>query len=203
MCNLCSPTVPYFTTPTPITNSYITLAPLPKAQLAAKPWPGSNIKEDTNPMRYGEKNTVATALVTAPPTLEQDQKTYLTRRLDNLFYDAIDNKLRKQFNIGVTGSPSTYAELIDMIKNDKFKLDEDKIKKVEKARASGDIWCYGNTDGIIWDLPKPDRNGYHAATVEYEVKKRVAMDVIMVNSAADGLAAIKALESWEPTGAAN
>ena len=137
-------------------------------------------------------------------TYEQNTRDYLVRRLEAVGYE-LERKLPDQFNLYVNNTPKTYKELIDAIKNDKFKLNKRIAERLEDIDDGEDVEDYlcGPFDGIIWDGPQPDRKGYDVAYKSLCAAKTAANDIIMTSDPKDAVEALKALEAWVPAGAAN
>ena len=137
-------------------------------------------------------------------TYEQNTRDYLLRRLEAVGYE-LERKLPDQFNLYVNNTPKTYKELIDAIKNDKFKLNKhiaERLEDIDDGEDDEDYLC-GPFDGIIWDGPQPDRKGRDAAYKSLCAAKTAAKDIIMTSDPKDAVEALKALEAWVPAGAAN
>lgn len=156
-------------------------------------------KQTIYPEKVEEKETAM--------SLEQNQIDYLSCRVDDV-YRELRSPLAEKFNLYKDNAPRTYKELIDAIKNDKFKLNEKHIKTME-ARAEHDEddgwdcpYC-SPFDGIIWDGPQPDVEGYEAALDSLQKARIRALDIIKTSPAADGLKALQEFEKWTPEGAAN
>ncbi len=151
------------------------------------------------------------------PTKQEEKATTMTdhdanarRHLQDRLYTVTYNKRGKLdllFNRYVDNTPKTCKDLIDAIKNDKFKLDEKRINLLEARREdSEDEYCFTYNDpfdGIIWDGPQYDEKGLKAAKEELDALKTKTTDVIMVGTPAEGLAALQAFEAWLPEGKAN
>lgn len=160
----------------------------------------SNSTQSVTPKQEEEKETAM--------SLEQNQIDYLSRRVDDV-YRELKSPLAEKFNIYKDNAPRTYKELIDAIKNDKFKLNEKRIKAME-ARAEDDeddcwdcpYYC-GPFDGIIWDGPQPDQKGYEVALDSLQKARIRALDIIKTSPPADGLKALQEFQKWTPEGAAN
>lgn len=155
-------------------------------------------KQTIYPEKVEEKETAM--------SLEQNQIDYLSRRVDEVYRD-LRSPLSEKFNLYKDNAPRTYKDLIDAIKNDKFKLNEKRIKHFineEEDEDEFDSW-YPNSpfDGIIWDGPQPDQKGYDAAVESLQKARTRALDIIKTAPAADGLKALQELEKWTPEGAAN
>lgn len=192
--NSWSVTIPVYK-PIPLDNS------VPKA---CKKRCGSIEKEEgKNPMAYNSYSapTAVAAISAIDPTVEQ--RAYLRDRAKVLRYSKRD-ELPGMFNLYVNNAPKTYKELIETIKNGKFKLDEKKTKLIDEAIEDGDRWYVnGPFDGIIWDGPQPDHDGYSAANEALESQFTKVVDAINILDPKDGLAALQAFEAWVPTGKAN
>lgn len=156
-------------------------------------------KQTIYPEKVEEKETAM--------SLEQNQIDYLSCRVDDV-YRELRSPLTEKFNLYKDNAPRTYKELIDAIKNDKFKLNEKRIKALE-ARAEDDEdddWdCTYRSpfDGIIWDGPQPDHKGYETAIESLRKARTRALDIIKTSPAADGLKALQEFEKWTPEGTAN
>lgn len=159
------------------------------------------VKEEkgNKPMRY---DNTAIAAVNTPKSDIATQRDYLLSRLAKSEYPK-EIELRKLFNIGVDNTPKTYAQLIEMIKENKYTLDEKETSRVDEYMADGGYNPYGPTRGIVWDGPKPDKAGYKAGLEDMAKEFDATKDTIMVFSAEDGLKAVQAFEAWTPTGTAN
>lgn len=190
--------------PTPVDPVYPT---------ACKPWGFQhNEEKGNNPMRY--ETTTANAVITAAKSDEAIQREYLSERLRGMTSSWSNPKyreLRELFNIDVDNTPKTAKQLLDAIQGGKFKVDEKKLKKAE-AYFNGDDdfdddcaceYPRGVWYGITFDGPQPDHKGYDKALNDYEKAVQDTRDIIMISPPADGLAALKALENWQPTGKAN
>ena len=153
-------------------------------------------EEGNNPMNY------ATATVQAATTETQDQRKYLTRRLDEVFYEK-ERPLYAAFGLTDDEPPSTPKELKARIADGKFTIvglpkDDDEDED--------EMYFYGGWSRLIrWRDPakKADQDGYDAARKELKAKYQEALDTIKIDEPKAGLDAVKALEAWEPKGAAN
>lgn len=161
--------------------------------------------------------------VTAPPSDTSKMRDYLMSRLTDIIgrYDwrrPIHGKLRKQFNLDAPVIPLTSQEIIDAFKNGKVSIDQKKVDKqtayFKAKKLEQDFDDFDDDfdyDGIsnryygvtFTDLPVADRKGYDEAGKAYEQAILSAKDDIAVLDPKDGLAALKALENWTPTGKAN
>lgn len=181
-------TMPLFTS-----NSFATVEvgqPVPKYGYSCKQ------EEGNNPMNY------ATATVQAATTETQDQRKYLTRRLDDIFYQK-ERPLYAAFGLTDDEAPTSPKELKKRLADGKFTIiglpkdDEDEDE---------DEYFYGGWSRLIrWRDPakKADQEGYDAARKELKSKYQEALDTIKIDDVKAGLDAVKALEAWTPTGAAN
>lgn len=128
-------------------------------------------------------------------SLEQDQIVYLNNRVYDVYRSF---NFTEMFNIYVNNSPKTYKELIDAIKNDKFKLDEKRTKRIDECVEDEDFWG-SSFDGIIWDGPQPDQDGYYQAQKELKAAFIATKDAINVLPPAEGLKALQEFEKFEPS----
>ena len=85
-------------------------------------WAQLTQKANCSPEKTVEKETAM--------TYEQNTRDYLVRRLEVVGYE-LERKLPDQFNLYVNNTPKTYKELIDAIKNDKFKLNKHIAERLE------------------------------------------------------------------------
>lgn len=155
----------------------------------------TNTKNHSCPEKAAEKETAM--------SLEQNQIDYLLRRIDNVYYE-LWKSLPEKFNLHRDNTPKNYKELIDAIKNDKFKLDGKRIKHFINEEEDEDefdgISPCGPFDGIIWDGPQPDHKGYDAARKSLGDAKTRALDIVKTSPAADGLKALQEFQKWTPEG---
>lgn len=181
-------------------------------------------EQGNNPM-YANKTTasynapfaVAGATIINAKSDETGQREYLLEELTQAtcWHDPMNAKLRKMFNMDARTVPLSSAELIDAIKNGKYKVDQ---KKVDRNTAffaddgdDGDYEDrYDDMDNYIGqmyygitftDLPVADHKGYDEARKEYETFKRNVKRTIIVGTPAEGLAALISLETWTPSNA--
>lgn len=150
-------------------------------------------KEDKFPMNYG----IASATINAPASDESLQRKYLENRLSEVYADKRD-PLESLFGMTDDKSPKTPKELADRLAAGKF--------VIEGLDDEGrDVKFYSFRDVIRWRDPamKADTAGFDAAKKDLKAKRQDALDTIKIASPADGLAALKTLEAWTPTGVAN
>lgn len=155
-------------------------------------------QEGNNPMNY------ATATVQAGTTETQDQRKYLSQRLESIYYD-LRLPLFAQFGLTDDPCPKTPKELKQRIADGKFIIKGLKDDDNDDEFAD-DEYFYGSWESMIrWRDPakKADSEGYVAATKELEDLRQKTLDIIKIDEPKAGLDAIKALEAWTPTGAAN
>jgi len=158
---------------------------------------GVKQQEGNNPMNY------ATATVQAATTETQDQRKYLSQRLENIFY-SLREPLYAKFGLSDDMPPRTPKELKKRIEDGKFIIKG--IKEGADLDDDEDEFYYGSWAGMIrWRDPsvKADSEGYEAATKELGDLRQKTLDIIKIEDPKAGLEAIKAFEAWEPTGAAN
>lgn len=139
-------------------------------------------QEKETTMAYGDLTTT---------NLETQQRNYLKRRLDEVFYTKKAD-LRTKFNIDFNASPKTKDELQRKLTAGEFEL------KTNYFDADGKPnYCYGSMlDAVRWIDParKEDRDGYDAAKEALNKVFTAAKDVAMMKSLDDGL---KALQDFE------
>lgn len=157
-----------------------------------------NKQEGNNPMNY------ATATVNAGTTETQDQRKYLTQRLENIYYK-LEAPLYSQFGLTDDDAPTSPKELAQRIKDGKFVIKGLKDKS-ESDEFDDDEYFHGYWTSLLrWRDPakKADAAGYEAAIKELKDLRQKTLDIIKIDEPKAGLDAIKALEAWTPTGAAN
>jgi hypothetical protein len=147
-------------------------------------------------MNYASASVIAT-----PQTTEvQDQRKYLERRLGEV-YETKREPLEALFGLIDDDAPRGPEELAKRLAEGKYSVRGagDDAKNAHKYNH----W-YG-ADLIVWRDPakKADHDGFKAAKEDLKAKRQAALDAIKIDEPKAGLDAIKALEAWEPTGAAN
>jgi hypothetical protein len=154
---------------------------------------GCKQEEGNNPMNY------ATATVQAGTTETQDQRKYLTNRLQEVYSDKRD-PLESNFGLTDDSAPMGPAELSERLKAGKFS-----VRYLEKDTDPSAYRYWHWTDLIQWRDPaaKRDEDGFKKAIEELQALRQAALDTIKIDEPKAGLDAIKALEAWKPTGAAN
>lgn len=169
-------------------------------------------QKGNNPMCYAQKANSTSSLsniVIAPQSAVSDiqiQREYLLNRLSQANY-AKQTELQTLYNLYVgDGRPKTSKDLIEMITTGKFTLDEKKVKKQDKNvgyHYDEDEECYSDTGdafyAIVWNGPKPDKDGYTAALKLRDAEFNKAKDQIMISNPEKGLAAIQSFEAWLPS----
>lgn len=162
-------------------------ADCPAPQPPAMDWYGEPKQEGINPMNY------ATATVQAATTETQDQRKYLERRLSEVYNDKRD-PLESLFGLVDDDAPANVTEL------------KERLEKGQYSFRTGDQYRYWHwTDLIQWRSPdrKADHDGFKAALDELKALRQKSLDIIKIEEPKAGLDAVKALEAWEPKGAAN
>ena len=141
-------------------------------------------------------NNYASATVTAAPSDESKQRSYLEQRLYDVYCTKRD-PLQATFGLQDDAAPATPEELNQRIKDGKF--------IIRGLDGKKDMRFYYWTDMFQWRDPsrKADVEGYEAAKADLKSKRQDALDTIKIDTPAAGLAALKALEAWEPTTAAS
>lgn len=145
----------------------------------------------------------ATATVHAATTETQDQRKYLQRRLEDIYYMK-ERPLFAAFGLTDDEAPTTPKELKARIADGKFTIIG--LPKDDEDEDDFDDCFYGSWSRLIrWRDPakKADQDGYEAARKALKNEYQKAMDTIKIDDVKAGLEAVKALEAWEPTGAAN
>jgi hypothetical protein len=153
-------------------------------------------QEEENLMNYASASVIAT-----PATTEtQDQRKYLAKRLDEVYHNHRDG-LEAKFGLTDDEAPHGPKELAERLAAGKFSIRG--TGDDEKNAGSYRYWTAG--DLIRWRDPakKADQDGFDAARADLKAKKQAALDIIKIDEPKAGLDAVKALEAWEPTGAAN
>lgn len=154
-------------------------------------------QEGNNPMNY------ATATVQAGTTETQDQRKYLSQRLEDIYWELL-RPLEAKFGLTDDERPLTPKDLKKRLADGMFVIKG--IKDAEDDEDDEDDYFYGGwTNMIRWRDPakKADHDGYVAAMKELQALRQKTLDIIKIDEPKAGLDAIKALEAWTPTGAAN
>lgn len=154
---------------------------------------GLKQKEGNNPMNY------ATATVQAGTTETQDQRKYLSNRLEEIYWAKI-RPLEAQFGLTDDDRPTTPKELKKRIEEGKFIIKG--IKDAEDDEDDEDDYFYNNWHHMLrWRDPakKADHDGYEVANKELRALRQKTLDIIKIDEPKAGLDAIKALEAWEPS----
>lgn len=152
-----------------------------------------NQEKGNNPMNY------ATATVQAGTTETQDQRKYLAKRLEDVFYTK-EAPLYAKFGLSDDDAPVGPKAIAERLAAGKYIL-----KGVDKDDEFDGYRYWGIGDLIRWRDPakKADLEGYEAAREDLKKARQVALDIIKIDEPKAGLEAVKTLEAWEPTGAAN
>lgn len=189
----------------------VCLAPLPKAvpAFSEAKWAyqsGCKIKEEGKTlMRYNDNYASASVQTVTPKSDAQVGREYLLNRLEAASYPK-RSSFEKMFNLYVSNEPKNFQEVIDRIKNDKFKINKKVQKKLDALKADADEtgaddfpWYHGWSYGIEWDGPKADFAGYEQALSDCDAEQTKARDIIMTSDNAAGLKALQDFEAWTPT----
>lgn len=165
------------------------LAPLQEAE--CNPDSYGFKQEGITPMNY------ASASVTTAPTETETQRKYLEKRLYEVYHDKRE-PLEAKFGLTDDPYPQDGKDLAQRIKDGKFI-----IRGVDTDEQIPSY--YGTYDLIRWRDPakKADQEGFDAAKADLKEKRQAALDTIKIDDVKAGLEAVKSLETWEPTGAAN
>lgn len=161
--------------------------------------PKKSKSEGKTPMRYNDNTAIAS--VTVQKSDAAVQREYFLKRLDNARWPK-SSSLEKLFNIHAPQNPASFLQLIDMIKNDKFKINKKAQKKMDELKEEGMEyeWFYGPMYGFEWDMPaKADMKGYDTAIEKMEKQMNIARDTIMSGDAAAMAKAVADFEAWTPT----
>lgn len=190
---------PIYLAPLPITEQ----PPAAKAQLPAGFHFATKTccqkEEGKTPMRYNDNYASASVNTVAVKSDAASQREYFSDRLQSAFYPK-QKELEKLFNLYVDNTPPNYKQLIDAIKNDKFKVDPKAVKQLELINEDdGAEYFWGPLHGIIFDGPQRDPKGFSLAYEEMKKQKTVAQDTIVAGDAAAGLKALQDFEAWLPT----
>lgn len=168
------------------------LAPCDKPQCTEVPKKkGFFVKkqEEENLMNY------ASASISAPATETQDQRKYLSKRLDEVYRTKRD-PLEGIFGLTDDATPQGPKEVSERIAAGKF------VIRGLEGEAGRDYSYWAGGDLIQWRDPakKADQDGFTAAKKDLKAKYQTTLDTIKIDEPKAGLDAIKALEAWEPTG---
>lgn len=174
--------------------STINLAQVEMAMIAAIPQPFVTCYYDEPPANCKTACCKQEQEGTTPMNTERD---YLNRRLNEVS-NSFDRDLRKQFHIDENDGPRSYKELIDWIKNDKFKINAKIAKAVDVYFEEDGIYYGSFLEGIIWTGRgwTSDRLGYNVAREAMLKAHTVAKDTVNTGDAAAGLKALQDFQSW-------
>jgi hypothetical protein len=172
------------------------LAPCDKPKCSEPCKKGYPIKkqEEENLMNYATASVIAT-----PQTTEtQDQRKYLAKRLEEV-YITLREPLEAAFGLTDDDAPIGPKETAQRIADGKFTIRGMDDKDLRSYKY------YSWYDLIQWRDPsrKADQDGFEAARKALKAEKQKVLDTIKIDEPKAGLEAIKALEAWTPTGAAN
>jgi hypothetical protein len=115
---------------------------------------------------------------------EQEQRKYLRQRLRDATYE-LDQKAQRQFGLIPPESPETMDEWIERIQKNKFTI-KDEHRKSQPWNGY-----------ISWFEPghKEDKEGYLKAQKAMEKAHKDTLDIIVIKTPAEGLAAVQAFEN--------
>jgi len=154
----------------------------------AKLYPKQQEKENT----MQTLNIVAHAQQPASYPTDQRQRDHLVSRLHSVRGEKL-TELRNAFGIGEMPAPRTPDEMVERIKEGKFK-----VKNMDEL-SDGDYneFYYSPWRYITWADPsvKEDRPGYEAAEKKLEKLYDDTRDEIVVLDVDKGLAALRQFES--------
>ena len=119
--------------------------------------------------------------------LEQLRQTKWTKR----------DQAEKFFNLYVYNSPKNFRELLAAIKDGKFTIDEKRAAKIDAMILNGEPTYTAALDGIIWDGPQKDLNGYDKFWAYLEDEYQKARDEIIVLSLEKGLETLRRFQDLE------
>ena len=148
-------------------------------------------QEEVNSMNY------ASASVTAPATDVQDQRKYLGKRIEEVYYEK-RGPLEATFGLNDDEAPRDPKELKDRLDSGKYI-----IRGLDK---DADCYRYFHASELIqWRDParKADQDGFEAARKALKAVRQEAVDVAKLKSIDEGFEQLKKLEAWTPTGAAS
>jgi len=137
-------------------------------------------------------NIVATTARSDTYPTDQRQRDHLVSRLHEL-KNTKATELRNAFGIGEMPAPRTPLEMVERIKEGKFKIEHiDEIDECEYNEFYYSPWRY-----IKWVDPtvKEDRPGYEAAEKKLDKLYEDTRDEIVVLDTEKGLAALRQFES--------
>lgn len=182
-----------------------------------KDWPHTpssikyNEEQESNLMAYETKTTAAVASIINAASDESKMRDFLLEELRRfLTYDwrtPFDQDLQELFNIDAPKTPRSSQELLDMFKAGTFTVDQKKVD-MNTAYNAGEGTCEDDDGeyvgsmyyGITFTtLPIEDRKGYTKAKEEFAAALKDTKRTIMIGTPTEGLAALKALESWKTT----
>lgn len=176
-----------------------------------------NEEQESNLMAYDTKNTTtaAVASIINAASDESKQREFLLGELkrfapyDWRAADAISDTLRKMFNIDAPKAPRGSQELLDAFKAGAFTVDQAKVNLNTKyTSGQWDDSSYDEDDNYIGEryygitfttLLIEDTKGYEQALAEFQAARTDTIRTIMIGTPTEGLAALKALESWKTT----
>lgn len=150
---------------------------------------------------YGSKTKACTknvdasvnvALIGAGTELAEKKISYLAGRLQTIRSKHQQDLHKAYYD---DKAPKTIKEALERIAKGEYKLDEKRVKHIEEAAEDyedGDGWWFTWSDGIIWNINRPDRKVYDAALEQIEKDYTEAYEDISVLDPVEGLKAVRA-----------
>lgn len=171
----------------PTTSGCVTLDITPTCpQPAEKCGYGNKPKEDKIPMA-----SYASAVVSAPESIEQTQRHAVMRALSNAF-DKIRSDLKKQFGLIDDESPKTPTELVKRIADGQYTID--------KEHADYEGWDAASAVRYVrWRDPSKveDKAGYKAARAQLDTTYEDTKLKAVLSPVADLLQLVEDFKAWK------
>lgn len=141
-------------------------------------------------------NTYAMATQVSAPSLEVQQKQYLSERASSVFYTKT-NELYPKFGLHDEPTPKSPLEVIERIKAGDFVLRGKWAKDYVADEDDEDCYYYNAFDAFRWRKPgtKRDQVGFDKAVEALKSFYTKTKDSIMIGDAKEGLKALEAFES--------
>lgn len=158
------------------------------------PPPAKQNKEVENTMCYPKTAAISVISTSAAATVEQTQRDFAITRVYGI-RNELTVALRDQFKMNAKDRPQTAKDLIKVITDGDFTLDEDMIE-----RAGDDINCYNNEYGIRWGKETPDKAGYKLATEALSTEAQNVIEKVTLGSLDSLLDTLNAFKAWTYVG---